>query len=84
MITVVTLHDLNLAVAFCDRLVVLSRGAVVAAGCHRNSLLHLLTFRLCLSFFSGRTVKQLDEVLTAISPKIRAPRMPSSVERANT
>jgi len=25
--TVVTLHDLNLAAAFCDRLVVLSRGA---------------------------------------------------------
>lgn len=30
--TVVRLHDLNLAAAFCDRLVVLSRGAVVAAG----------------------------------------------------
>ena len=30
--TVVTPHDLNLVAAFCDRLVVLSRGAVVAAG----------------------------------------------------
>jgi iron complex transport system ATP-binding protein len=29
---VVTLHDLNLAAAFCDLRVVLSRGAVVAAG----------------------------------------------------
>lgn len=30
--TVVTLHDLNLAAAYCDRLVVLSGGAVVATG----------------------------------------------------
>lgn len=30
--TVVTLHDLNLAAAYCDRLVVLSHGAVVATG----------------------------------------------------
>jgi energy-coupling factor transporter ATP-binding protein EcfA2 len=113
MTTVVTLHDLNLAATFCDRLVVLSRGAAGAAGrgahpgpvvdrvasicflrrsraegpgCHRNSLWHLLTFRLCLSFFSGRTVKQLDEVLAAISPKIRALRTSIllPVERTNT
>jgi iron complex transport system ATP-binding protein len=30
--TAVTLHDLNLAAAFGDRLVVLSQGVVVAAG----------------------------------------------------
>ncbi|MCB5911486.1 hypothetical protein [Streptomyces pinistramenti] len=32
MSTAVTLHDLNLAAAFGNRLVVLPRGAVVAAG----------------------------------------------------
>jgi iron complex transport system ATP-binding protein len=30
--TVVALHDLNLAATFCDEVVVLRRGAVVAAG----------------------------------------------------
>lgn len=30
--TLVTLHDLNLAAAYCDRVVVLSGGSVVATG----------------------------------------------------
>jgi hypothetical protein len=64
----------------------LRRSRAEGPGCHRNSLWHLLTFRLCLSFFSGRTVKQLNEVLAAISPKIRALRTSIllPVERTNT
>lgn len=46
MTTAVTLHDLNLAAAFCDRLVVLSRGAVVAAGPPVEVLTPALTERV--------------------------------------
>ena len=34
--TLVTLHDLNLAAAYCDRVVVLSQGSVAAAGTPRD------------------------------------------------
>lgn len=36
--TLITLHDLNLAAAYCDHLVVLSDGSVVAAGTPRDVL----------------------------------------------
>jgi iron complex transport system ATP-binding protein len=36
--TLVTLHDLNLAAAYCDRIVVLSQGAVVAWGSPADTL----------------------------------------------
>ncbi len=34
--TLVTLHDLNLAAAYCDRVIVLSKGSVAAAGTPRD------------------------------------------------
>lgn len=45
--TLVTLHDLNLAAAYCDRLVVIDQGAVVTAGTPE----HVLTPTLLLDVF---------------------------------
>jgi NAD(P)-dependent dehydrogenase (short-subunit alcohol dehydrogenase family) len=51
---------------------------------HRYVLWPLLIFRLCLSFSSGSTVKQLDEVLGARSSEILFPHPQDVFRRAQT
>ncbi|MBF4561904.1 ABC transporter ATP-binding protein [Microbacterium sp. VKM Ac-2870] len=54
--TVVALHDLNLAAMFCDHILVLSAGAVVAAGTPAE----VLTPQLIADVYEVRTVVNVD------------------------